>query len=224
MCSLVHRTYYANDPVNHFHSSCCTREHGNFVYRVSFRVIIARMLERGTIKPLECDFLILCGTVLNRTNRFGAFRRIAAFTLVEVVVALSIFSFALVAIVGLFMVGLNTSKESSDQIQEANFASLLISTRRALPTNVIANFALPPLNVLYSSAGTYLTNSAGVASDGTTNATTPVYNLFYQAGTNSLTGSHLALVHFIVWTPISAPFPASNPSARYELTTQVALP
>jgi uncharacterized protein (TIGR02598 family) len=147
----------------------------------------------------------------------------AAFTLVEVVVALSIFSFALVAIVGLFMVGINTSKESSDQIQEANFASLLISTRRSLPTNSIANFALPPLNAAYSSTGTFLTNSAGVASDGTTTGT-PVYNLFYQVGTNSLTGSHLALVHFIVWTPISAPFPASNPSARYELTTQVALP
>lgn len=155
-------------------------------------------------------------------------RCIAAFTLVEVVVALSIFSFALVAIVGLFMVGINANKESSDQIQEANFASLLISARRALPTSAITNFALPPLNVPYSSSGTYLTNSGGVASDGTTNGVpatgTPVYNLFYQAGTNSLTGSHLALVHFIVWAPISAPFPANNPSARYELTTQVALP
>jgi uncharacterized protein (TIGR02598 family) len=181
------------------------------------------MHDRGRINRLECASVFLNGTLLNRTNRFGGLRSIVAFTLVEVVVALSIFSFALVAIVGLFMVGINTNKESSDQIQEANFASLLISTRRALPTNSIANFALPPLNVPYSSTGTYLTNSAGVASDGTTTGT-PVYNLFYQAGTNSLTGSHLALVHFIVWTPISAPFPASNPAVRYELTTQVALP
>lgn len=181
------------------------------------------MHDRGRINRLERDSFSINVTVLNRTNRFGALRCIAAFTLVEVVVALSIFSFALVAIVGLFMVGINANKESSDQIQEANFASLLISTRRALPTNAIANFALPPLNAAYASAGTYLTNSAGVASDGTTTGT-PVYNLFYQAGTNTVTGSHLALVHFIVWAPISAPFPANNAAARYELTTQVALP
>lgn len=158
----------------------------------------------------------------------------AAFTLVEVVVALGIFSFALVAIVGLFVVGLNTNKESSDQIQEANFASLLISSRRALPTSVITNFALPPLNVAYSATGTYLTNSAGVAADGTTNTptanVTPVYNLFYQVGTNFQTGAnpatgpHLALVHLIVWSPLGSALPTNNPGARYELSTQVALP
>ncbi len=147
----------------------------------------------------------------------------AAFTLVEVVVALGIFSFALVAIVGLFVVGLNTNKESSDQIQAANFASLLISTRRALPTNAIANFALPPLNAAYSAAGTFLTNAAGVAADGTTNAT-PAYNLYYQSGTNSVMGPHLALVHLVIWSPLGAAFPTNNPSGRYELTTQVALP
>jgi type II secretory pathway pseudopilin PulG len=142
---------------------------------------------------------------------------------VEVVVALAIFSFALVAIVGLFVVGLNTSKESSDQIQGANFASLLISTRRALPTNVIANFALPPLNAPYSAAGTFLTNTTGVAADGTTNAA-PAYNVFYQAGTNSITGPHLALVHLVIWWPLAAALPTNNPGGRYELSTQVALP
>jgi type II secretory pathway pseudopilin PulG len=142
---------------------------------------------------------------------------------VEVVVALGIFTFALVAIVGLFVTGLNTNKESSDQIQAANFASLLISSRRALPTNVIANFALPPLNVAYSTTGTFLTNSGGVAADGTTNET-PTYNLFYQAGTNTVTGSHLALVHLVVWSPLSAALPTNNPGSRYEITTQVALP
>ena len=149
--------------------------------------------------------------------------RVAAFSLVEVVVALGIFTFALVAIVGLFVTGLNTNKESSDQIQGANFASLLISTRRALPTNVIANFALPPLNVPYSTAGTYLTNATGVAADGTTNGT-PAYNLFYQAGTSTLTGSHLALVHLVLWWPLAAAAPTNNPGSRYEVTTQIALP
>jgi uncharacterized protein (TIGR02598 family) len=153
-----------------------------------------------------------------------AHQAITAFTLVEVVVALGIFSFAIMAIVGLFMVGINTNKESSDQIQAANLASLIISTRRALPTNTIANFALPPLNVAYPSTGTYLTNGAGVAADGTTNQSTPAYNLYYQVGTNSINGAHLARVYLMLWWPTSAPMPANNPGGRYELSTEVALP
>lgn len=138
-------------------------------------------------------------------------------------VSLGIFSFALVAIVGLLFVGINTNKESSDQVQAANLASLLISTRRSLPTNSIPNFALPPLNVAYASRGTYQTNSQGVAADGLL-AGTRTYNLFYQAGTNAVTGQRLALVHLVLWWPTPAPMPLNNPANRYELTTQVALP
>ncbi len=113
---------------------------------------------------VDCRFDAPSGWGLDKPRRLLASRRtasVAAFSLVEVVVALGIFTFALVAIIGLFVTGLNTNKESSDQIQAANFASLLISSRRALPTNVIANFALPPLNVQYPTSGTFLTNSAG---------------------------------------------------------------
>jgi uncharacterized protein (TIGR02598 family) len=147
----------------------------------------------------------------------------AGFTLVEVVIALGVFTFAIVAIAGLFVVGISTTKESSDQIQAANIASLLISTRRGLPTSAIANFALPPLNVPYAAAGAFLTNSSGVALDGTTNST-PAYNMFYQIGTNAATGPVLAQVHMMLWRPTTSPMPTNNPSARYELTTQVALP
>ncbi|MEJ0001544.1 MAG: prepilin-type N-terminal cleavage/methylation domain-containing protein [Verrucomicrobiota bacterium] len=154
---------------------------------------------------------------------FASRRTALAFTLVEVVVSLAIFTFALVAIAGLFVTGINTSKESADQIQAANIASLLISTRRAMPTNTLANFALPALNVPYSSAGSYLTNGNGIALDGTTTGTR-AYNLFYQAGTNSTTGPHLALLHITLWAPVTAPMPAANPGERYEVTTEVALP
>ncbi len=147
----------------------------------------------------------------------------SAFTLVEVVVALGIFTFALMAILGLFVIGISTNKESSDQIQAANLASLLISTRRALPTNAIANFALPPLNVAYSSNGTYLTNAQGVAVDGTTTGIRS-YNLYYQVGTNSESGAHLAQVYMLLWWPTASALPTNNPGNRYELTTQIALP
>lgn len=147
----------------------------------------------------------------------------AAFSLVEVVLALGIFSFALMAIIGLFMVGINTSKESAEQIQAANLASLLISTRRTIPTNVIANFALPPLNTTYSTSGTYVTNANGVSLDGT--LTGPrAYNLFYQIGTNAATGTRLAQVHLLLWWPTASTIPLNNPGNRYEITTQVALP
>jgi uncharacterized protein (TIGR02598 family) len=187
---------------------------------------------RYNVKTIvDCRLDAPSGWGLKKPRRLPAFRRtagVAAFSLVEVVVALGIFTFALVAIIGLFVTGLNTNKESSDQIQAANFASLLISTRRAVPTDptatTLTNFALPPLNVTYSAAGTFLTNNLGVAADGTTNNGTPAYNVFCQVGTNSVTGPHLALVHLVVWSPITAAFPTNNPSSRYEITTQVALP
>ncbi len=167
-----------------------------------------------------------CGCFSQKTIQYQHIRHsstLRAFTLVEVVIALGIFTFALVAIVGLLFVGIDTNKESSDQIQAANFASLLISTRRALPTSAITNFAIPPLNVAYSTNGTYLTNQAGVALDGTM-AGTRTYNLFYQAGTNSVTGAHLAQVHLLLWWPTASALPMNNPGNRYELTTMVALP
>jgi uncharacterized protein (TIGR02598 family) len=166
---------------------------------------------------------------MTRSQHLRRTAGLSSFTLVEVVIALGIFSFAIVAIVGLFAVGIDTNKESSEQIQAADVASLLISTRRAVPTSTIANFALPPLNVQYSSTGTYLTNESGVATDGTlTGART--YNLFYQIGTNyqtganPATGTHLALVHLMLWWPTASPMPLNNAGNRYELTTQVVLP
>jgi len=162
-----------------------------------------------------------------RSPRFGCFAASSAFSLIEVVIALGIFIFAMVAINGLFFVGLDANKSSSEQIQAANVTSLLISTRRALPTNSITNFALPPLNGPYSSSAVYVND---VATDGTAGtATSPAYDLFYQGGTNATTGPHLAQVHLLLsWpaAPVGATTatPSNNPSTRFEVTTQIALP
>ena len=156
-----------------------------------------------------------------RSPRFGYFAAASAFSLIEVVIALGIFIFAMVAINGLFFVGLDANKSSSEQIQAANVASLLVSTRRSLPINVITNFALPPLNVAYSG-----TTVPGVATDGTTTGT-PAYDLFYQGGTSAVYGPHLAQIHILLSWPPSAsasPTPSNNPSTRFEVTTQIALP
>jgi uncharacterized protein (TIGR02598 family) len=144
-----------------------------------------------------------------------------AFSLVEVVLALAIFTFALVTILGLLGVALGTNKQSSDQIQASNIASLLIATRRASPTNTGANFAafaLPNLN-----QGMF-TNTTIVGEDGTTTATTGSrYNLYYVLGTNSTTGTSVANVYLLLWWPLNAKMPTNNPSAYYELTTAVSL-
>lgn len=148
-----------------------------------------------------------------------------AFTLVEVVLALGIFTFAVVAIGGLFFVGIDANKGSSDEIQAANLASLLISTRRAVTTGTataFANFALPPLStaIAASGSGTYV---MGVANDGTTTGT-PAYNLYYRVTTNAATtGTNVAQVYLLLWWPTALITPSNNPGNRYELTTQVAL-
>ena len=144
-----------------------------------------------------------------------------SFSLIEVVLALGIVSFALLSVVGLLGVGLRTNKESSDQIQASNIASFLISTLRAIPTNPPPDFALTNLNQ------ETITNTVQVGSDGTTTNVSDAngsYNLYYVLGTNSVTGPKLANVYLMLWRPLHAPKPTNNPSSCYELTTQISLP
>jgi uncharacterized protein (TIGR02598 family) len=154
-------------------------------------------------------------------NRRRFPRRGEAFSLVEVVVALGVVSFALVTMLGLLSVGLNTNKVSSDQIQAANIASLLVATRRASPTNDGPNFttfALPPLNQSYT------TNTTAVGLDGTTSTnTSSTYNLYYGVGTSATTGPNLARIYLLIWWPLGAKMPTNNPSSYYELSTTVSL-
>ena len=153
-------------------------------------------------------------------NRAGE----SAFSLIEVVLALAVMSFALVAVVGLFSVGLQTNKESSDQLQATDVASLLISARRAQPTGTLSNFALPALNVAQVSSaatGVLLSLDGTVASS---SATAP-FRVAYTVGTNAVTGSKSALVYLLIWWPGSLANPPTNsPGAYYQTSTQVALP
>jgi type II secretory pathway pseudopilin PulG len=147
-----------------------------------------------------------------------------AFTLVEVVIALGVFAFAMVAIIGLFSLGMTTSRQSSDQIQASNLASLLLATRRASPTNsAIANFPIPAL------AATPLSNSTPiqVAINGTTVTSgmpaSDIFNLNYVI----LPGAtpNLSVVRLLLWQPATALMPPTNsPGACYEVATQIAHP
>lgn len=142
-----------------------------------------------------------------------------AFSLIEVVLALAVMSFALVAVVGLFSVGLKTNKESSDQIHATDVASLLIAARRAAPTTAFTTpIALPPLNV-------GVTNSVPLNLDGTTNSSSATpFRLKYTVTIPPATPK-LANLYLLIWWPATAAAPATNsPGGYYQVSTQISLP
>lgn len=149
-----------------------------------------------------------------------------AFSLVEVVMALGITSFALMAMLGLFTTGVKTSSESEKQIQAANLASMLISVRQNTPTTAINNFAIPPLNVPYRKAygnGNTLTNYVDATGTTTTVANDAAYTISCMIGTNSAYGRNIAQVYLMLTWPPRAD-PNGQQVGRYELTTFIPLP
>jgi type II secretory pathway pseudopilin PulG len=145
-----------------------------------------------------------------------------AFSLVEVVLALGICAFVLVALIGLFSTGLRTGRESEEQVQAANLASQILATRLAAPTTSsnLNNFAIP-LTALTNSYGDVYASSGGlVGLDGRTNST-PAYRIICRAGTNAQTGPRLAQVYVMLSWPYQASI--SNAAGRYEALTYVPL-
>lgn len=144
--------------------------------------------------------------------------RCVAFSLVEVVLAMGVASFCLVALLGLYVVGIKSGKESGEDIQGANLASLLIAQRRANPTNASPVFssALPLLSVSSSnlSSPLYLTAS-GMA----TNQANAAYRFTYIIETNVWKVTKVRLT-------LTAPPAASvaNAQTRYDILTYVHLP
>lgn len=66
------------------------------------------------------------------------------FTLVEVALALGITSFCLVALVGLFSLGINAERESTERLDASHIAQSLIAARRASSNAASTeNFPLP---------------------------------------------------------------------------------
>jgi type II secretory pathway pseudopilin PulG len=147
-----------------------------------------------------------------------------AFSLVEVVLAIAICAFVLIAILGLFTTGLQSSRESEQEIQAANLASTIISLRIASPTNSIAalpNFAIPT-TAMTNAYGPAYTGSVYVGSDGQTNTVAnAVYSISCQAGTNSLTGNGVAQVSLMLsWPPQAS---SASAAGHYEIVTYIPI-
>ena len=161
-------------------------------------------------------------------------RKKEAFTLVEVVVALGIFIFAGFALIGLLSVGLQNSRDSKEQLQAANIAEFICSTRRATPmTNFPAStgsqpgFPLPVLfpsqNNLAATTPTYLTW------DGTTTTTVAnarfglLYNIMAPTTYVTKVTPGVSTVYLCIYWPAQAS-PTNAATGHFEVTTTFALP
>ena len=96
-------------------------------------------------------------------------RGIAAFSLVEIVLAMGIIAFALIMLFALLPVGLKSNSDSIGETQAVNLLQALIADRQSSAfTNSSSVYNLPALNdVTATINGTFYLNEDGV----TTNAT-----------------------------------------------------
>lgn len=147
-----------------------------------------------------------------------------AFSLVEVVMALGICTFVLVALIGLFSSGWKMTRESEDQMQAANLATQIIAARIVSPANGPANAAIPAAKLSQAYSNAYATDDRFVAFDGTltADASTAAYRIACTVGTNAATGPKLSQVYLrLTWPPQAA---ATNASGRYEISTYISIP
>ncbi|SDT88771.1 Verru_Chthon cassette protein B [Verrucomicrobium sp. GAS474] len=151
----------------------------------------------------------------------------AGFSLVEVALALGICSFALIALLSLFTIGLHDSKESGEKIEAANLASLILSARRASPSGTngtMSTLAIPASALARSYGDAYAGADKYVSADGT--LTTPAkaaFRIRCSAGTNAVTGTGVSMVYLLLsWPPQADP---TGPNAKtYEFFSCIPLP
>lgn len=148
-----------------------------------------------------------------------------AFSLAEVVIALGVCTFVLVALIGLFSNGWRSSRDSEDQIQAANFASRFLcvssaaSTGSANPGGLSLARLTQPYGSAFSSSNAFL-DSAGVLS--TNMPADASYRITCLSGTNATTGPSVSQVYLkLSWPPQAS---LTNEAGRYEVVTYVSLP
>lgn len=136
-----------------------------------------------------------------------------AFSLVEVVLALGIVSFAGLALLGLFSVGLSTNRESIEELEATHVAQSIFAFRRASPLSTNqAGFPLPALdktNSVTESSPVYLTDEGHL----TGNAAAAKFGMIYRVtpDPNSYGGTK---VYLCLYWPANVP--ASKAQGRFE--------
>lgn len=152
--------------------------------------------------------------------KFTSQRR-TAFSLVEVVIALGVCAFVLVAMLGLFQVGLKSGRESEEAVTASNLASRIIAMRAAAPTNDFANAPIPAQALKQAYGDAYGGQNKFVGFDGLLAAATSPYRISCKAGTNSQTGPYVSQIHLVLtWPP---QVDETKAAGRYEVITYLPL-
>lgn len=143
----------------------------------------------------------------------------AAFSLVEVIMALGITGFCLISLMGLCVVGLKSVQESAEDINASNIATLLLAQRRVCPTNTspVLPALLPVFNVTANNTNSplYVDDSGMTASS----VAAASYQVIYDIKTDP---SKVTQVHLILASPAAAPL--AKAKSRYDILTYVFLP
>ncbi len=150
----------------------------------------------------------------------------SAFSLIEVVLALGIFSFCIVAILALFSVGVQSAKESEDEIRAANLTSSLLCRMRSAPCTNLTSYGFP-FGALTNAGGTLFNAPTNAPlylnADGTSAATAAVAQASrgYAAaafGSYDVT-NRVATVALTLWWPAAAAY--TNAAGQYGVTTYI---
>ena len=171
-------------------------------------------------------------TIVKKANKNSKFPAQRAFSLIEVVVALGIVTFAGFALIGLLGVGLHNTSDSKMQLQAATIMESICSVRRAAATNDLSTvqpgFPLPSLG---ASAGNITAGTpTWLAWDGsiTTASTNARFGFLYNivAPTNYSSaptpGNTSTAYICLYWPPQVSPTNANL--GHFEVTTTFALP
>jgi uncharacterized protein (TIGR02598 family) len=141
------------------------------------------------------------------------------FSLVEVVMALGILAFAITALLGAFAVGMNTDRESIEELEATHILQTIIAERRANPVLTNTNMLLPVLNTNSdrSSSNAMSLDEIGRLQPGVRSGK---FGLLYRVTTAPNTNS--ASVYCAIYWPGRAT--PDNAQGRVEMTTRIALP
>jgi len=154
------------------------------------------------------------------------------FSLTEVIIALGIFAFCIVALINLLAVGIRTTGQSQERLEAANTAQELLEMRRLYPTNLTSSGSNVPVNLANWGLPEIKTTSLPVigevpiAEDGTiVSATSPeaVYWLNYRLTTNALSTNCVNV--FLSLAPVhsSDKVHTSDKLRTYELVSSISL-
>ncbi len=111
-----------------------------------------------------------------RRSATASLPRIQGFSLIEVMIALGVAVFALIALCGLLSSGLRVARLARTELFAAQVASTILAERRAAPLAAMPSSPLPPLTNAAPGLQRVLLNQAGQAAS----ATDAYYSLVYE--------------------------------------------